>query len=378
MILYQGLLRSTASWARVGRGYLKALIELNARGEIDLPLAAVASRGFRYDSEFPLPDGLELRRAAEVARAAPPEIGLGFVHPPDVNRLVGKRRANLFVWESDRVPSEWIEPLATLDAVIVPSDFVRRALVASGLAAECAIVVPYGHDIPSFGGAAPSRDDASFRFLSIAAPHFRKGVTELARAYRAAFRATDPVVLTIKSAYDPARTRKRRPFEIPGWERILEDAGLRAPGAPRVELSIGECTDDAIPSLYAGADVIVAPSWGEGFGLVMLEGLASGKPVIATAWGGSEEFLPPGDDLLPYRLEPAGDRLYAATPEARVARPDTRALTERMRWHFDHREESRECGKRGLRAAAPWTWERAARRLLEALAGLGPRNLNPR
>ena len=51
MILYQGLLASPASWARVGREYIHAFIELGEE------VAAVSIRGFLYEPEFDLPPG---------------------------------------------------------------------------------------------------------------------------------------------------------------------------------------------------------------------------------------------------------------------------------------------------------------------------------
>lgn len=79
------------------------------------------------------------------------------------------------------------------------------------------------------------------------------------------------------------------------------------------------------------------------------------------------DFLPRDDDCLPYRLEPAGARTYEEADGALVARPDVEALAGRMRWHYDHREDSRSVGRRNRAHAAEWTWDAAARRLAEVL-----------
>jgi glycosyltransferase involved in cell wall biosynthesis len=50
---------------------------------------------------------------------------------------------------------------------------------------------------------------------------------------------------------------------------------------------------------YCGADVVVFPSeWPEPFGLVPLEAMACGTPVVATGTGGSGEFLEDGVNCL--------------------------------------------------------------------------------
>jgi glycosyltransferase involved in cell wall biosynthesis len=71
-------------------------------------------------------------------------------------------------------------------------------------------------------------------------------------------------------------------------------------------VTFGEAERSELAAVYAAADALVFPSeWQEPFGLVPLEAMAAGVPVVATADGGSAEFLvdgqnclvfPPGDD----------------------------------------------------------------------------------
>lgn len=365
-ILYQGLLRSPASWARVGRGYVGALLEIGLDPE------ALLVRGFRHDPEFPLPRGLRELPLAEVRARPEPDLGLGFLHPPLVGRLMGRCKVNLFVWESDVVPAAWVESLDEgVDRVAVPSRFTREALIRSGMSPGKIVVCPYGHDLAEPPSAEPRPEGRPFTFLAVMAPHRRKGVEALLAAYRCAFRAADPVLLEIKSTYDPGAGRSRFPFEIPSWGEALEAAGLTSPESPRVEVDLRTVDDREMADLYRKTDVYVQPSWGESFGLALLEAMAAARPALATGWGGHMEFWPCRDDALPFRLENAGDALYEPVSGARVAIPDVEALAARLRWHYEHPGESREIGLEARRAIEGMTWQESARRLLRALAAPG-------
>ena len=363
MILYQGLVSSPASWARVGRGYLGGLIELGAE------VAAVSTRGFRYDPEFLLPEGLRQISVAQARRGDPPAIGLGFLHPPNLERLIGRFKANLFVWEADRLPSSWIEPLnRDTDVTLVPSQFTKRAMMTSGVLADKIAVVPYGYQRQHLSNRNTDHPRDNFTYLSIAAPHWRKGIRELLLAYRAAFTSRDDVLLMIKSTYDPGRARRRFPFEIPSWTELLARCGFDDKHAPAVELNLETLTDDQeVIALYDRADVYVAPTWGESFGLALLDALATATPVIATGWSAHTEFMPAGPDLIPYQLTEARGEIYESARGAHVAIPDVEALARRMRWHFDHPVQSQELGRTAQDAVAHLTWTAASQHLLGVL-----------
>ncbi len=57
---------------------------------------------------------------------------------------------------------------------------------------------------------------------------------------------------------------------------------------------VGTVNQDELPAYYCAADVCVVPSYNESFGLVALESLACGTPVVATRVGGVAEFIVQG------------------------------------------------------------------------------------
>ena len=75
----------------------------------------------------------------------------------------------------------------------------------------------------------------------------------------------------------------------------LEECAARE-GVRDVVRFVGHVPDDELPDLYRAADVFVMPSTGEGFGIVFLQALASGLPVMGGDGEGSRDPLRDGAD----------------------------------------------------------------------------------
>ncbi|MDZ7727519.1 MAG: glycosyltransferase [Dehalococcoidia bacterium] len=100
----------------------------------------------------------------------------------------------------------------------------------------------------------------------------------------------------------------------------------------------GPVSHDALPVYYAAADVCVVPSYYESFGLVAIEALACGTPVIASRVGGLVSTVTDGVNgyLIPWRCPgPFAERLDVLlnNPELRAnfSRAGRRSV-ERFRW----------------------------------------------
>ena len=109
------------------------------------------------------------------------------------------------------------------------------------------------------------------------------------------------------------------------------------------KLSIQECVtfvgrieQDSLPPYYSAADVLVVPSYYESFGLVALEALASGTPVVATKVGAMESILRGG--TIGQVVSNGSPRLLAKSIEKYISGPnglsphEVRASVLRFSW----------------------------------------------
>jgi glycosyltransferase involved in cell wall biosynthesis len=108
---------------------------------------------------------------------------------------------------------------------------------------------------------------------------------------------------------------------------VVGAAGWGAqPGLDRAGvIRLGYVDDDELARLYRGAAVFAYPSRFEGFGIPVLEAMASGVPVVASSHPSLDEAA--GDAAL--RADPEAPEVWAAALEAALARRDELAARGR-------------------------------------------------
>lgn len=237
----------------------------------------------------------------------------------------------------EREPEERVvgerKVLASADRIVASSQHEREAMVrlynARGHKIE---VIPCGVDVELFRpmnqGLARRRlgiqDSKVVLFVGRIEP--LKGVDILIRAV-AQLDRRDPVRALIvggEPGGDP---------EIRRLESMSQELGISS----QVSF-LGRVEQEQLPTYYNAADVCVVPSYYESFGLVALEAMACGTPVIASRVGGLPTVVKGGVTgyLIPWRCpEPFADGLDVLlnSPAIRKAMGQaSRSLALRMQW----------------------------------------------
>jgi len=129
---------------------------------------------------------------------------------------------------------------------------------------------------------------------------------------------------------------------LKGYERQVKESGL----ADDV-VFVGSVSQEELPRYYKTADIFCAPATGqESFGIVLLEAMALGKPIVASRIDGYANVLTHGREGL----------LAAPKNSAELARALLRlAGDESLR---------QEMGERGMLTARNYSWQRVAQMVL--------------
>ncbi len=164
---------------------------------------------------------------------------------------------------------------------LFPSETLRQTAVDAGLDPAATEVCHQGVDPNLFRAAhAPPW---TWRLLYVGRIDERKGID---LALEALSVLPDEATLTIVGTGDEAyRERLAARADQRGLTRRVDFRGNRP--------------QRALPAEYAEADVLVFPvRWMEPWGLVPLEAMATGTPVVASGRGGSGEYLRHGENCL--------------------------------------------------------------------------------
>jgi starch synthase len=215
--------------------------------------------------------------------------------------------------------------------IIVASSYTKRTLIEQGIDENRIIVNPYGVDLQKFHPVIQRADARPLRFLFLGSVSAHKGVPLLIEAWKSLALKYSELWLV-----GPIKNRQRRLI----------------PDLPGLHLK-GKYPFEELPDLLQQCDVLVFPSYCEGFAQVLLEALASGMPIISTEATAAPDLILHGIEGL---LIPSGD---------------LDALCQAMQFCVDNPEKLKMMGKAARRCAERFSWNSYGDRWQQILKEFG-------
>ncbi len=167
-----------------------------------------------------------------------------------------------------------------------------------------------------------------------------KGLETLIRAVAWMQQSTEllccPYSLVIVGG-DPEESELSVNAEMARLQNLVKNLGLRD-----FVLFLGKRDQDSLPYYYSAADVVVVPSHYESFGMVALEAMACGTPVVASQVGGLAFLVQ--DDVTGFVIPDGEPELLGARLKELILNP---ALRDRL-------------GQQANQVAQSYSWERIA------------------
>ncbi|HEV8630107.1 MAG TPA: glycosyltransferase family 4 protein [Thermoanaerobaculia bacterium] len=225
--------------------------------------------------------------------------------------------------------------IALADHVLTVSQLARDSYLQAGVAPARVHALPLGADPALFaaveGPELEPRDERSFVFLFAGASIRRKGFDLLLAAFEKVIEASPSARLRV---FGPAG-------DVPLSQ--LEARGVEV-GGPLAQAELAR--------ELRRADCLVLPSRHDSYGMVVVESLASGTPVLVSEMVGAKDLVAEGRNGW---IVPVGD---------------SAALASRMFWCVDNARTVRGMRAAARRSVAGATWEAYHHRLVTLLKGL--------
>jgi phosphatidylinositol alpha-mannosyltransferase len=243
-------------------------------------------------------------------------------------------RALLFSATAPALRGVWRRLTVRIAVSEAAASFVAERFPRDGLR-----IIPNGAEVEAFAGAAPAPLPEGRRILFVNRLDKRKGFPVMARAFGILSRGHPDALLVV--AGDGKERRVVRGLPVAVRDRVI---------------MLGSVPHDLLPPYHAACEVFCAPATGrESFGIVLVEAMAAGLPVVASDIPGYREVV--RHDVEGILVPPSDPRRLAAA----VSRI------------LDEPELGRGMGRAGRVRAGRYSWDQVAREVEaayeEALGG---------
>ncbi|MBU0975408.1 glycosyltransferase family 4 protein [Patescibacteria group bacterium] len=192
--------------------------------------------------------------------------------------------------------------------------------------------MPNGVDINSFISIKPpKRNTNRFIFLFVGRIAKRKGIFYLTKAFNKLREKYEDIELWIVGKGSSELCKQLQNDVDKDDEHIYY---------------FGEIERDQVPAFFQNCSVLVDPMIYQGFSSVCLEAMCCGKPVIASKYGGTKDFV--RDNQEGFLVDPR----------------DEESLFQKMHWMISNPQKAKEMGNFGKKLVqSTYTWDKVIRKV---------------
>lgn len=275
-------------------------VDALARAAIPVRIADVSTDpAERRDVEWTPPGLTEAEAATRILHLNPPMLPRAILKL-GIGRFAKTFNIGYWAWELEVIPDEWKHALRYMNAVFVPSEFTREAIVRH--TAIPVTVVP--HPVSEKPAAPGMRaqfgipEDAFLvsNIFSAGSSINRKNPQAVLKAFRKFAATHGNAFLLMKASGNPARDERLRELVA-----SAQDTGT-------IRIITDNLPSSAINGIIRQSNAYISLHRSEGFGLTVAEAILGGTPVVSTGWSGTVDFCDPQNTWsADYRLVPVVD-----------------------------------------------------------------------
>jgi len=272
------------------------------------------------------------------------------------------------VFEGSKLHESWffhsIRPY--INRIFVPSEHTKQACINTEIDKYHKVdIIPEGVDRTIFNENVEQIQKNEFTFLFSGGwskgKDDRKGLDIALEAFTEEFKDENVrFVCKINSVYAPI-----------DYKKAIKDLNLKGEATKKIVINSDIVTDQVLASIYKSADVLVAPSKAEGFGLHILEAMSCGTPAITTNYGGQTDFVNKENGWLidvEKMFKPENNEVWYE--ECEWAEPSIKSLRKAMREAYENKKLLNQKSIKSIETAKNFTWEKAAQKAIKILKDL--------
>ena len=230
----------------------------------------------------------------------------------------GIKKEQIHLWDKNNI-RRLKQEIEDSQYFIVASEIVKKSLLFSGVMPEQIGIVPYGVDSTKFSFIEKNILQKPLKLIYVGQITYRKGIHHLLKVI-SEFPESE-VRLTLAGGYSETSALYKNYRNYSNIEFL------------------GFVTRDALAQAYQAADVFVFPTLGEGYGLVVLEAMSCGLPVIVSDCAGGNDAITQYEDGIVFK---AGD---------------DDELKDSIQWFIDHPDRLPEFSRKAHEKSILFSWD---------------------